>query len=91
VEDELLDLTAKFIEANERRESWDEKLFQSLCVDIAGGIESAVVDWDPGAGEEWGRIIFTKSVVAIVHVKLPLLFASNASPRPFHRFYLAWS
>jgi hypothetical protein len=75
----LFDLTAKFKEANERREYWGEKLFQSPCADIAGGIESAVVRLT-GIRElvKSGQVPLKKSVVAIVQVKLPPLFASNA-------------
>jgi hypothetical protein len=51
---------------------WSDDDVRIALAAVVGGAPSRTVDWDTGAGEEWGRVLEQGEVVGLVSARLPL-------------------
>lgn len=80
----MIDITMELETFARAAASWDISLSQQQLERVALALD-ARVDWDPGAGENWGRILRDRSVQALVSVHGPfiiLLESALATLRP---------
>lgn len=85
---EITRLLNQFAEA---AESWDILRSLRQLDRLAKGL-GGTVDWDPGAGENWGRILDDRPVQALVSMHGPFIFilgtAFESAQREIHSQFL---
>jgi hypothetical protein len=69
----MIDITIELDKFAEAAGSWDISRSEQQLDRVAIALD-ARVDWDPGAGENWGRILSDRSVRALVSVRGPFIF-----------------
>ena len=79
-----IDLLPYLVEAKLRSSNYPSVSAGARLKAIAHALPGAVSDWDDGAGEEWGRILKDRSVIAMVRVDIPFAVLIGSSPSLAH-------
>jgi hypothetical protein len=66
------DIDAKLRAVLASRGQRDNQAFSAMLQRLAASSDGLKAEWDPEAGEKWGRILSPDTVVALVHVRLPM-------------------
>lgn len=74
----MRDLTPLIRRAAKQASEWSEVQVAEVLSAVASRLPNAVVDWEPG-DEEWGRVLLSDSVVALVSSRFPLVFVSQSA------------
>jgi len=69
-----VDLTPLLLAAPQSRSAWSKAKLREATSCILERLPGTTLDWDDGAGEEWGRVLQDKTVRALFHVQSPLVF-----------------
>jgi hypothetical protein len=86
----LIDLTEKMRLAREN-ETWTEALFCAFLDKLSGAFAGAKIDWDDGAGEEWGRVLWGKELLALVWLRGAFVFVGASHTEIFSPLFLGSS
>jgi hypothetical protein len=57
--------------------AWSRETFTTVLNTLAASVDGAIIDWDEGAGENWGRVLLRSEVVAIVCRRHPLMVVKS--------------
>ena len=69
-----IDITAVLKRAWSCRAAWTREQFESLLKRMADAGHGATVDWDCGAGENWGRLVQSGEMIGILCLRCPIAF-----------------
>ena len=69
----MMDITTLLEKAVASTIVWSGETFIGLLHSLAAGVDGASIDWDEGAGENWGRLLVGDEVIAMVFRPRPLM------------------
>jgi hypothetical protein len=73
----MTDITSHLAAALAGTTQWSRESFIGLLESVAAAVNDASIDWDEGAGENWGRVLVGSEVMAIVFRLHPLMIVRS--------------
>jgi hypothetical protein len=74
----LIDLTQDLVSASARSDSWTESKFLEVRSEVIETVRGSYSDWDPEAGEEWGRVLVERKTMFMLRINFPFCFADKS-------------
>jgi hypothetical protein len=74
----MIDITVQLIEFADANSGWDIETSKEQLASLTR-VLGGRVDWDPGAGENWGRVLDEHSVLSLVSMRGPLIFILDSA------------
>jgi hypothetical protein len=79
------DIDATLRAVMDRQGPRDYDRFAALLERLAQAKDGFKLQWDPGAGEEWGRILSGPIVEALIHFRYPVAIVRSAESADLQR------